>query len=143
MALTREDQLRIMREDRMRRHLREQAEADAFVQAHTPAPRSARGTVINRELVRGIGVISPPLRVRVTEDCWSRGMRGKTIGVAPGTELTASAPSVAVTRNGETSIVPASSFRKPRNVRERRKPTQATQVADTARVSHGHNFAAE
>jgi hypothetical protein len=143
MALTREDQLRIMREDRLRRHLREQAEIEQFVQAHTPTPRGTRNVVVNRELVRGIGVISPPLRVRVSESSWERQLHTRHVGVAPGTEPTATESTVLVTHaDGTSEIRPVTSFRRTRNVSRRARVAQATQP-ETARVSHGHNFAAE
>lgn len=45
---------------------------------------------------------------RASDDCWKRGLRGRTVGVAPNT--TATEPTVAITRDGRTTIVPANGF---------------------------------
>lgn len=103
MALSRKEQARIMREDRARRYLREQDEMVALA-ASKSAPLAKGHLYANPELIRGIGVISPPRHVSANPTAfeygsWARGMRGRTIGVAHGQpwDTTDSAPSMKVT----------------------------------------------
>lgn len=60
---------------------------------------------------------------RATEDCWTKGMKGRTVGIAPGTAATFA--SVAVTKDGETTIVSANSFRKKNIATKSRKHNEA------------------
>lgn len=53
---------------------------------------------------------------KASDNCWNRGMRGRTVGIAPGTEDTNDGTAtVAVTFNGVTSIRPVSDFRPERS----------------------------
>lgn len=60
---------------------------------------------------------------RASDNCWNRGLRGRTVGIAPGT--TTPFASVAVTKDGQTTIVSASSFRKANIATKSRKHKQA------------------
>lgn len=117
MALTQSEQARILKEDRARRYLREQAEAEAFAVAKSRSHGRNRDYV-NPELVRGIGVISPPRHVSANPTAfeygsWARGMRGTTRGIAPGTEDTSDGtPTMRVIHaDGTANIVPVHTTR--------------------------------
>lgn len=65
---------------------------------------------INPELVEGMGVISPPRHVSANPNAdeygsWSRGMRGRTVGIAPDSDSLV--PTVAVT---STKVVKGSRY---------------------------------
>lgn len=62
---------------------------------------------VNPCIVRGIGTVNPPLPIRATEDCWTRGMRGRTVGTADGKTA-----SVKVTHaDGASEVLPVAHFR--------------------------------
>jgi hypothetical protein len=96
-----------MRQDRRRRRQREQQECIELYMASLPVePRSTKKfTHANPELVRGIGVISPPVKPKASVSSWDRGMkRTTTVGVAPGADA-ANGPSMKVTYSDGSSTV--------------------------------------
>lgn len=118
----------------------------------------------NPELIKGIGVITPPRKVSANPHgdeygSWTRGMRGRTVGIAPNTD--SSVPTVAVTamktvkgqRYDEasgrwikysvempvTEVRPVSSFHKPRSyTRTTVKRTSAVALPETAKLPSIH-----
>lgn len=119
---------------------------------------------VNPELVAGIGVITPPRNVSANPNAgeygsWTRGMRGRTVGIAPNTD--SAVPTVAVTTTkvveGQryddatdrwvkyavempvTEIRTVSSFRKTRTYSRTTKPrTTVTHTPEAARLPSIH-----
>lgn len=130
----------IMKADNARRAQREAIE-DAILGLHNevdPLSDAARiaantkpGTRVNPCLVRGIGTVNPPAPTSASRNSWDRGMRGRTVGVAPGTE--SSVPTVAITRDGVTTVVPVSELRG--TTRRRTRKLQTTHTPETARIT--------
>lgn len=116
----------VLADDRERRRLRQLAE-DSLLSNTSYVPEGVDPYHFSRSIK---GVPSNKHRiVKASKDCWSAGMRGKTVGVAPGTEQVATEQTVAVTVNGTTTIVPASAF-KATSIHKKQRH-HATQVADT------------
>jgi hypothetical protein len=105
---------------------------EVSVDATRIAANQKPGTYVNPCLVRGIGTINPPRNTSASDNCWNRGMKGKTVGVAPGTNPTE--PTVLVHKNGKSTIVPAKGFGRTRNTRA---VVRVARVADTATVNYG------
>lgn len=138
--LSKSEQRAILKADSQRRQdreLRETAELVGITLKHEPRTRK-RYAHVNPELVRGIGVVSPPLKVRASER-WTGTLgtqphrTGRTIGVAPGT--TSNVPTVAVTRNGITEIVPASRFGNKRESARKTRTRAASTVTEPMHTS--------
>lgn len=138
----------ILREDAKRRNARQVMEdailgigvevIDECSDAFKIAANTVKGARVNPCLVRGIGTVNPPPNTSASDNCWNRGMRGKTIGVATGTELTAENPTVLVKyADGSEEIRTVSSFRSKRSTTHKRSEAK---VAETARVSTHHDF---
>lgn len=74
---------------------------------------------------------------RATETCWARGMKGKTVGIAPGTEtISDGTATVAVTMNGVTTIRSAHSFREQKIATRQRRHNESRRVeAECARLA--------
>lgn len=127
--MTHEDQLRIVQADNLRRAVRDAEELEAFAQAIEA--KSARqypnpDGLVNPELVRGIGVVSPPMDARVSER-WR-----PTATRCVGTVDNRAVPSVRVTRaDGSSEIRTVASFRN----RSYNGRTKATQAAAPHRIS--------
>lgn len=148
MALSRAKQRQIMRDDAKRRNARAAADLEAIVASHSPLP-----TVDPYHVSRGItGEASPNNRVhRVSDNCWDtmlvisdghvkRMGATRAIGYTRKNDIGSILPNtVKVTRNGVTTVVPASSFRKERNVTTRVK---AAQVSHTLAASDCASMAA-
>jgi hypothetical protein len=136
MALSRQRQRQIMLDDAKRRNAREAADIEAIVAAHGKIREGIDPYLFSRSIR---GVPSPNNRNhKASQDSWKRGLRDTTVGVASPTDTI---PTVRVTKmydSGEmrTTVVPASSFRKPRNVTKIRTVTVQAQndcqrMADT------------
>lgn len=133
---------KIMREDAKRRLVREAEEMAAFVAAKTK-PRFKNGRqYVNPELVQGIGIITPPRQTSASDNCWKRGMRGRTVGiVTEGENLVpvTDYPSMKVTKDGVTTIVPITSTRtrksRKRNTANAASPHRTT-AADLAPIQN-------
>lgn len=138
MSLSKREQARILESDMLRRAERDLLDnarlgidvdnqmSDAYKIAHAP-----HDSHVNACLVKGIGMVSPPPKPTASPDCWNRGMRGRTVGIADASQKTAT---VKVTRDGITTIVPATGFgrtSKQRNTPKQRKASQA----ETARIT--------
>lgn len=77
---------------------------------------------------------------RASDNCWNRGMSGRTVGVATddhGNPLTRE-PSVSVTTSdGRTRVVSTDQFRRARHVTRRRQNAQVRRVeSESARMAH-------
>lgn len=142
----------ILREDTKRRNARQAMEdailglglkvVDESSDAYKIAHNTVRGSRVNPCLVRGIGTVNPPPNTSASDNCWNRGMRGKTVGIAPGTEDSSDGtPTVRVIRNGQEEIVPANRFGRSSG---KRKSTKANAVIqpETAKLKivGGHDF---
>jgi hypothetical protein len=130
MALSRAEQRAIVAADAERRRARE---IDEYLQLHGSSEASEsydpRLTALPCQ-TSGVGVVYPPRRVRVSEDSWTRGMRGRTVGVAPGTEDSATEATVRVIHaDGSSEIRTASSFRAVRETQRRRHAERASHEA--------------
>lgn len=108
------EQLATLERDAARRALRESDALVALAQAYYNVPD-------NYHLSRNItGEPSDKNRThRASDDCWGRGLKGRTIGIAPG-HVTPFA-SVLVTKDGVTTVVSANSFRKPHIATKQKK----------------------
>lgn len=144
MALSRAKQRQIMRDDAKRRNARAAADLEAIVASNSPLP-----TVDQYHVSRGItGEPSPNNRVhRASDNCWDtmfvisdghvkRMGATRAIGYTRKNDIGSILPNtVKVTRNGVTTVVPASSFRKERNVTKRAATAQVTQVPEVLRMA--------
>jgi hypothetical protein len=114
----------IAQADRERRNAREAAELDALIAQFYPAMEDD-SYAHSRNLT---GEPSEKNRVyRATEDCWTRGLKGRTVGVARTTDTT---PTVRVTRNGHTTIESARSFG--RSAKKRQRVSQTSRRITSA-----------
>lgn len=107
MALSKAAQRLIMRDDAIRRLLREQGIEQAWANEYDYA-HARNLTGVPAESNR---------QHKASDDCWKRGLRAtRTVGVA---DWDTRYPSVKVTSNGETRIAPIAEFRKPRTTVKR------------------------
>lgn len=144
MPLSKREQDEIMINDLMRRHKRQLLEdaalgidvedtaSDRYKIAHAP-----KDSHVNPCLVRGAGMVCPPPKTSASRNCWDRGMKGTTRGVAPGS--TDPTPSMRVTyADGSSVVVPVTHSR---NGAARQKKTATVQrTPETARIHLDHNF---
>lgn len=124
--------------DRSRREAREAAELDALIAQYYPSTAAIEADSLRYCNARNItGQPSENNRqIRVTEDSWSRGLKGRTVGVAHGTpdNTPDTEPMVRVTRNGQTRVETVRSFRRGGSTRQTRQTQQASRRArDIAR----------
>jgi hypothetical protein len=137
------DMRRIVKEDNARRAVRQAMEDAILGLGLVPDPLSDRakiaqnmkpGTKVNACLVRGIGTVNPPLPTSASRNSWDRGMTGRVVGIAPGTEETAKESTVRVIHaDGTDEIRTVSSFRKSERNRTTRRTTQTTKP-ETSRI---------
>lgn len=123
----------IVKQDNARRAKRE-AEENAILFADvTNAPEGIDPYHWGRSIT---GIPSNNNRnYKASDDCWKRGMRGKTVGVAPGTEnATTGSATVAITRDGVTTVVPVSNFSR-KSERTTKRVKRAAVQPETARVT--------
>lgn len=141
----------ILREDTKRRNARQVMEdailgintdeIDKCSDAYKISINTVKGARVNPCLVRGVGTVNPPAHTSASDNCWNRGMRGRTQGVATGTELThkvGDPATVLVIKDGMREIRTVSSFRNKRERVSRRK--SVAKVAETARLTTHHDF---
>lgn len=126
------EQLQTLERDAARRALRESEELVALAQRYYNTPD-------NYHLSRGItGEPSEHNRTyRASDNCWKRGMLGRTIGIAPGTESTSNGTAtVLVIKDGVTTVVTANSFRQRHIATRQRKHVESRRiVAECARLA--------
>lgn len=135
MALSRARQREIMRADAKRRNARD-IEDFLALKGNRVAPAGIDPYLFSRS-IRGVPSENNRQH-RASENCWTRGMMGRTVGVAPGTTVdTFTVPTVAVTINGETTVRNVSEYRRTRNVR-----TRAQNVDVQNRVDAQHHVTA-
>lgn len=110
MALSRADQRRIMRDDVKRRNAREALEDATLLRDTSYCPDGVDPYHYDRSIT---GVPTQGNRnFAASRSSWERGLRGRTVGIAPGTEDDSDGtPTVAVIIDGVTEIRPVSSFR--------------------------------
>lgn len=127
------EQLATLERDAARRALRESEELVALAQRYYGMPD-------NYHVSRGItGEPSEKNRTyRATETCWKRGMTGRTVGIAPGTEHESDGTAtVAITyADGTHTIRSAASFNKKKiatKVREHKESQR--KIAECARLA--------
>lgn len=134
MALSRSAQKRILREDAKRRNARE---IEDFIREHAPTKVVDLG-VDPYHASRGItGVPSAGNRnYSASDNCWNRGMRGRTIGVANGQpwDTPDAEPTVRIIHaDGTEKVIPV-----PKKSRESRAATRVvreTHVPESARLA--------
>lgn len=65
----------------------------------------------NPELVRGIGIISPPVSSKASRDSWTTGRnaRSRTVGVAPGASAKNGQSMLVTYADGTSKVVPITS----------------------------------
>lgn len=130
----------IVKQDNARRAARVAAEDALLSPVYSPCPEGVDPYLWDRHIT---GVPSQGNRdYKASDNCWKRGMRGKTTGVAPGTELTATEATVLVTFNGVTTIKPVSEFRGKRvthGVRVKREAIMP-EVAKLPSIRQGESY---
>lgn len=115
--MTKQQLRAIVKADNARRAAREAEENQTLgiTPVYSPCPAGVDPYLWDRSIT---GVPSHANRTyRASVNCWDRGMRGKAYDYSD--KLTATEPTVAVTSNGITTVVPVSNFR----------PTRATRAA--------------
>lgn len=121
----------IAQADRERRNARESAELDALIAQFYPASSDDDSYAHSRNLT---GEPSEQNRVyRATEDCWTRGLKGRTVGVARKTDTV---PTVRVIKNGHTTIEPAYRFRATTKKRRASQTSRRITSADLAPIGN-------
>lgn len=120
----------IARADHARRIAREGAELDALIAQFYPTSDDD-SYAHSRNLT---GEPSEKNRVyRATEDCWTRGLKGRTVGVARKTDTV---PTVRVIKNGHTTVEPAYRFRATAKKRRASQTTRRINAADLAPIGN-------
>jgi hypothetical protein len=74
---------------------------------------------------------------RATDNCWNRGMRGRTVGIAPGTEDSSDGTATVrvIHANGNTEIRSARSFRPERIAKRQARHIESRRtIAECARL---------
>jgi hypothetical protein len=122
MGLSRQQQRQIMRDDAKRRNAREAADIEAIVAAHSKIQEGIDPYLFSRS-IRGVPSENNRQH-KASQDCWNRGLRDTTVGVASATDTI---PTVRVIRDGITTVVPHSSLR-PHKTSTRRIPKSAPVV---------------
>jgi len=133
MALSRQRQREIMREDAKRRNARNEQEITDFMRAkgHIETPTGVDPYHYSRA-IKGVPANQHRI-VRASDNCWKRGMRGRTVGVANPTDTI---PTVRVIHaDGTTAIVPASNFHKSRTTRNRQRTVQQNTQPEVLRMA--------
>lgn len=126
----------IMREDAKRRNAR-QAQEDALIEAINGKPHSRESlecASMDRKYLRGIGMVLPPNK---PGDPYSRKPRMRAVGLAPGTTDTSQGATVAITKNGKTTIVTVASLRGSRSAgRVSKTPTVVSGAENQNQKNH-------
>jgi hypothetical protein len=141
--MRKQDLRRIVKEDNARRAARRVIEDailgigivqqdDVTSDAYKIAHNTVKGAWVNPCLVRGIGTVNPPVHTSASDNCWNRGMRGKTKGIAPGTADTSDGtPTMRIIKPGLADvIVPANGYGRTRKVGKAHAPIKMTRYAD-------------
>lgn len=105
---------------------------DANSDAARIKENTTRGAYVNPCLVRGIGTVNPPMPTSASRNTWDA-FKSARIGVAPGTEDTATVPTVLVHyADGTSEVKPVSAFRTPKQHRRAPRQIKSATVAETA-----------
>lgn len=120
----------IVNEDRARRQARETQELNELIAQFYPSTvfegcdpyhvsRGITGEPIEKNRVH-----------RGSDNCWNRGMRGRTVGIAPGTEATSDGTATVrvIHADGKTEIRSARSFREASKATKVRNHNQSRRV---------------
>lgn len=116
----------IMEADLKRRHEREQEELRklGLLDSDYVQSRNITGEPTDKHRVH-----------RASDDCWKRGLRGRTVGIAPDTEVTGIATVRVIHADGTTEIRTANSFRTKNIATKQRQHTSNRKVSEIERMA--------